>query len=390
MSVAIVTLGACAPASTPAKPTEKPAAAAQPTAKPAAATEPKPAEAAKPAAEAAKPAPSKPATGAVNKEEIGRQLQGKTITLTVGYAPGGGFDTIARLFVEYAPKYIPGNPKMVVTNMPGGDSLVAAQKTMVQRPDGLNWVLFIDGLIKRDILGGLDDFDAEQVTYLGTTDNAPPETFFMVRSAVGTSIKDIIASGRPLKIADARGGSGAQAEFAKLVGIPIDPVYGYAGTSEYFAAIDRGEADGTFRGDPTLIKRLFPDWVKSKTVTPVLFFDAPCCEDFIKEGGWEKPPLLTDVVTLTETQKRAYDAHNAIRATRVFALPPNVPDNLRIGLQEAFADTLKDPEFVAAMRERAGTAVALGTGEEIINGVRNMAQQPQDVRDILKIMYAID
>lgn len=342
-------------------------------------------------------APAKPAGKAdtavaktVDKTEIARQMEGKTITLTVGYAPGGGFDTIARIFVEYASKYIPGSPKMVVTNQPGGDSLVAAQKTATAKPDGLNWVVFIDGVIKRSVLGKQDGFDADKMTYLGTPDNAPPETFFMVRSAVATNIKDIIAAGRPLKIADARGGSGAQAEFARLVGIPIDPVYGYSGTSEYFAAINRGEAEGTFRGDPALIKRLYPDWVSAKTVTPVLFFDEPCCEDFIKEGGWEKPPLLTDVIKLTPTQQAAYDAHNALRATRIFALPPGVPDNLRLGLQEAFAETLRDPEFVAVMKERVGTQVKLGTGEDILKAVKNMAAQPPEVRDILKVMYAIE
>lgn len=380
ISIGVLLLGACAPATAPAKPTEKPAAA------PAAATQP----AAKAPAQAEPSQAAKPAAKASSKEDLARQFQGKTITLTVGYAPGGGFDTISRIFAEYAPKYIPGSPKMVVTNLPGGDSLVAAQKTMAQKPDGLNWVVFIDGLMKRDILGDLEDFNAEQVTYLGTTDNAPSETFFMVRSAVATSIKEVMASGRPLKIADARGGSGAQAEFARIVGLPIDPVYGYAGTSEYFAAMDRGEADGSFRGDPTLIKRLFPDWIKSKTITPVMFFDAPCCDEFIAEGGWQKPPLLTEVVQLTPVQKAAYDAHNAIRATRVFALPPGMPEDLRQGLQQAFNDTLKDPEFVSVMNERAGVKVALGTGDEILKAVKNLVQQPKEVRDILKTMYGID
>ena len=330
-----------------------------------------------------------PAATASDPADLARHFQGKTITLTVGYAPGGGFDTTARIFAEFAPRHIPGNPSFAVVNQPGGDSLVAAQKVMAQKPDGLNWVLFIDGLVKRDILGDLEGFDATRVTYLGTPDNGAAETFFMVRSEVGTSARALLASPRPLKIADARGGSGAQAEFAKLVGFPIDVVYGYSGTSEYFAAMNRGEVDGSFRGDPTIIKRLFPEWAKTKFITPVLFFDAPCCQDFIAEGGWETPPVLTGLVTLNETQKRAYDAHNAIRATRIFGLPPGVPDNLRLGLQQAFAETLKDPEFVKMMDERGGIQVSLGTGEEILRSVRNLAEQPKEVRDILKVMYQI-
>jgi tripartite-type tricarboxylate transporter receptor subunit TctC len=339
--------------------------------------------ASKPTASASKPA-------AVNKEELARQFQGKTITLTVGYAPGGGFDTIARIFAEFAPQYIPGKPQMVVSNLPGGDSLVAAQKVMASKPDGLSWVLMIDGVLKRDVLGDIEDFDATRATYLGTPDNAPAETFFVVRSAVATNFEEVMGSKTPLRIADARGGSGAQVEFAKLVGLPLEPVYGYSGTSEYFAALNRSEVDGTFRGDPSLIRRLFPEWITNKTITPILFFDEPCCKEFIEQGGWKTPPVLKDVIKMSDMQKRAYEVHNALRATRVFALPPDVPENVRLGLQQAFADTLKDPGFVKAMNERVGTQVGLGSGEEILSAVRLMGQQPPEVVSILKKMYAIE
>lgn len=371
-------LAACAPAAAP------PPTAAPTTAAPAAEKAPPAAPAAQPTA----PPAAKPAAKASGKEELEQYFRGKTVTLTVGYAPGGGFDTIARIFAEFAPRHIPGNPQFAVTNLPGADSMIAAKKVQRDKPDGLSWVVFIDGLVKRAVLGN-EEFDPLQMTYLGTTDNSPAETFFMVRSSVATSLKDVMESKRPLKIADARGGSGAQAEFARILGLPLEPVYGYGGTSEYFSALERGEVDGSFRGDPAIIRRLYPHWIEQKFITPILFFEEPCCADFIAQGGWQTPPQLTKAVSLTDTQRRAFEAHSAIRATRIFALPPGMPDNLRIGLEQAFADTLKDPEFVAVMNERVNTQVGLGTGESILSAVKNLTQQPPEVLDILRTMYAI-
>src|SRR5215213_2616469 len=125
---------ACGSPSTPAPK------AAAPTSAPAAApTAAKPTEAAKPS-EAAKPAGEapKPSTAAVD-------FAGKTVRVIVGYAPGGGFDATARIITPYLQQALPGNPTVVVENMPGADSLVAA-KTVLSgpvRPDEINVVVFI-------------------------------------------------------------------------------------------------------------------------------------------------------------------------------------------------------------------------------------------------------
>ncbi|HMA81775.1 MAG TPA: hypothetical protein VKR81_12835, partial [Candidatus Binatia bacterium] len=53
-------------------------------------------------------------------------FEGQTITIVVGYKPGGGYDQYARLLAKHLPKYIPGSPTIIVQNMPGGGSVIAA------------------------------------------------------------------------------------------------------------------------------------------------------------------------------------------------------------------------------------------------------------------------
>ncbi|HEX3245872.1 MAG TPA: hypothetical protein VHX16_10750, partial [Chloroflexota bacterium] len=111
----------------------------------------------------------------VNEAEAERYFTGKTITITVGFSPGGGYDLFARIMAEYMPAYIPGNPKFVVTNQAGANSLLAWQTVMRKTPGtGLDIAVFSGGLITQTVLGEkLESFDLDTPTYIGAPDNAP-------------------------------------------------------------------------------------------------------------------------------------------------------------------------------------------------------------------------
>src|SRR5215217_6987798 len=155
--LAVVTLTAACSGAPTASPTAKPAEAAKP-APTAAADAAKPGEAAKPAQ------PAKPAADAA-KPAAGVDFAGKTVRLIVGYPPGGGFDSTARLIAPVLQQTIPGSPTIVVENMPGADSLIAA-KTVLSgpvRPDEVNIVVYISTLTAKSFLaGGLDGFAVEK------------------------------------------------------------------------------------------------------------------------------------------------------------------------------------------------------------------------------------
>ncbi|HLN86522.1 MAG TPA: hypothetical protein VK200_08660, partial [Candidatus Limnocylindrales bacterium] len=128
-------------------------------------------------------------------------FRGKTIRLIVGLAPGGGFDTYSRVIARHMGKHIPGNPTMIVDNMPGAASLLAANFIYkAAKPDGLTIGNFVGGLVFQQILGlaGVE-FDGPNFEYLGV----PAQDNFMIGIAKSTGITSIEqwkASGTVLKI----------------------------------------------------------------------------------------------------------------------------------------------------------------------------------------------
>src|SRR6058998_4094210 len=96
-------------------------------------------------------------------------FEGKTVRLVVGFAPGGGFDTYARVVSRHMGRHIPGNPTIIVENMTGAGSLIAANHTYkVARPDGLTIVNFHGNQVVGQLLGreGIE-FDARRFKYVG-------------------------------------------------------------------------------------------------------------------------------------------------------------------------------------------------------------------------------
>ena len=118
--------------------------------------------------------------GAARADAVSDFYHGKQITLIVGYGPGGGYDVYARLLAQYMPKHIPGNPTIVVQNMPGAGSLRAANYIYNAAPkDGLFF-----GTFGRDIplLGILGDnqavqFDGRKFTWLGSSSSFGPDAY---------------------------------------------------------------------------------------------------------------------------------------------------------------------------------------------------------------------
>jgi hypothetical protein len=194
--VAVTVLSAvligCAPAASPTSapaPTSKPAApAAAATTAPAA----KPTEAPKPAApaapEAAKPDPAK----------MRAYFEGKTIELYIGYAAGGGYDIRGRIFAEFFPKYMPGNPKVAVVNLPGAGGLQATREVMRSRPDGLKMVIVPAGIYINELLGDdQEGFEVSQPLKLGNYEVVADDyTTLQVRSEIATTWDQIAAAGR--------------------------------------------------------------------------------------------------------------------------------------------------------------------------------------------------
>jgi tripartite-type tricarboxylate transporter receptor subunit TctC len=327
-------------------------------------------------------------------DEATRTFQGKTITITVGYGPGGGFDTFARILAVHMPRYIPGNPTMVVTNVPGADSLVAAQAHQRKAPgSGLDIAVFTLGLIPRSLLGEkMEGFDPSEFVYLGMPDSAPNESMVCSRTALVSSLDGFLQGGRKFKIGST-GGVGnvpLMMEWAVLAGFPIEIVSGYSGTAEAAQAFDRGELELNGFCDASTSSR-FPHWFGAEQfATPLFHFSQKprFMEPMLAQGKYPWFKHAFEVVNVTPAQRRALETHVSLGGSRVFALPPRTPENIAAALQRAFAETVNDPAVQADLLQR-NYEVGLLSGSDMQAKIREFANQPPDVLEVLRRMYKI-
>jgi len=330
----------------------------------------------------------------VDVEEAARYFNGKTVTVTVGFAPGGGYDTFARIMAVYWPNHIPGNPKMVVTNIPGAGSLSAWQNVMRKTPgNGLDIAVFSGGLLTQAVLGEkLEAFDVELPIYIGAPDYALRRSTLCVRTDVANNLDAFLKLDRKLRIGEASQATGPAAfkEWLQLVGLPVQPVYGYGGTSELNVAFDKGELELSDRCDDSNLKT-FPHWISENQATPLFYLERQ--PDFIApllaQGRYPWFTHVFDAVKVTPDQRLAFEMNSRLSTgERLFALPPRTPDNVANALIKSFYDTVADPEFQAAAVAR-NYDVGLKTGETLRQLIAEVKTLNPEVQGMLQQMYAI-
>jgi tripartite-type tricarboxylate transporter receptor subunit TctC len=129
-----------------------------------------------------------------------RFYQGKTIKIVVGFTSGGFYDRWSRLLARYVPKYLPGNPEMVVQNMPGAGGMIAANHIYaVAKPDGLSVAMLSYGLYLDQLVGRKEvQYDVRKLNWIGSPEKS--EVLMYMRSdAPFKSIEDIRKSSTPPK-----------------------------------------------------------------------------------------------------------------------------------------------------------------------------------------------
>jgi len=172
-------------------------------------------------------------------------FEGKTLRLIVGFAPGGGFDTYARVIARHMGRHIPGNPTIIVENMTGAGSLIAANHVYrVAKPDALTVGHFNGALFLGQVLGqpGIE-FDARKFELIGAPIKED-SACAMTRASGITSVEKWMAAKTPVKLGGvAPGGTpDANARILKAaLGLPIQLVSGYKGTAEIRLAAASGE-----------------------------------------------------------------------------------------------------------------------------------------------------
>ncbi|MBI4488119.1 MAG: hypothetical protein HY694_03455 [Deltaproteobacteria bacterium] len=310
----------------------------------------------------------------------------KTIRFVVGFAAGGGYDLAARVVGRHMTKHIPGNPTIVVENMTGAGSLIAANYTFNSaRPDGLFVGIWNSAFVLRQAMGDKAvRLDARKLGWIGAPTKGTPYCSIMAYTGLKT-LKDVLAANREIKMGATAPGS-TYDDLPKILNLTLGTkfkvVSGYEGTGTILVAMKRKEVEGgcwTWESARTTARPML-DATGDEKLTP-----------FLIHRRWQDPevkdlPLIPEVLQKDEDKLAAYRTWaGTYEFQRPFSVPPATPKERLQLLRKAFADTMKDPEFLAEAK-KTKFPVTYVSGEETEKYAEGMLKITPKAKELLDFL----
>jgi tripartite-type tricarboxylate transporter receptor subunit TctC len=305
--------------------------------------------------------------------------QGKTITILRGGEPGGTGDVQARALIPYLKKYLPGNPTIIIENMPGAAGRKAANYIYSSaKPDGLTIGAVGAGLVVGPILGlPGTQYDLAKLIYLGSTESGDPYVFVSRKESGLDSIEKLRATSG-IKI-------GAQAighpiyvcgrMFAYLFGMK-DPkfVVGYGGR-ELDIALASGEIDARANGADSILQRNREALDKGE----ILLLAGLSIPRGKTHPRFAKLPEL-ETFARNDRERQLIELFRTFLYPRwPYILPPGTSPETVKTLRAAMAKTFADVEFRKDFKNMMTNDVTPLTGEEVETAIRELPRAPEAV-----------
>ena len=265
--------------------------------------------------------------------------QGKTIRILVSSPAGGGTDTAARLVSRFIAKYIPGNPKIAVQNMPGGSGTIANNYFAAEaKPDGLTILQDSSAGVMNYMRGGSTvKYDPRKFKMIGGVSR--PGTLLMIRSDARPRFTNRAA--KPVVVGDTDGIRTWLAMTvwgAEYLGWNLRWIYGYPGSRELQLAIRQGEIDMWSTQNLKLVKEL-----QSEGLVQII-----CTNEERRREECPEVPTFNELLGAKKPTGVAWQAYIAWAGTpeldKFLVAPEGTPDHLVKILREAFSKVMKDPE----------------------------------------------
>jgi tripartite-type tricarboxylate transporter receptor subunit TctC len=283
----------------------------------------------------------------------------KQIKLIVGFPPGGGMDTYARLLARHFGRHIQGQPTLIVQNMPGAASLVAVKYLNATAPkDGTAIVTFNAGLLLSSIVTPEKvDVKFGEFSWLGSIGDQSRVCYMW--GATGVRTWDDVMKRDQVIMGDTGAGGGgasiAQRMVQQILGVKLKQVLGYPGGSDKRIAIERGELDG----DCTAWSTIPSDWLRDRKINLVIRF-----QENDQQGIRLGLPYAGDL-TKDADKKKLLDLFNVpTEIGQPYILSKEVPANRLEILRHAFDKTMSDPEFLADA-QKVQVSISPVPGEKI-------------------------
>jgi tripartite-type tricarboxylate transporter receptor subunit TctC len=293
----------------------------------------------------------------------------KTMRIVVGFAPGGGYDRMARMMATYLPKYIPGHPTIFVENMPGAGSFIAANYLYnIAKPDGLTIGIFVRGLPFGELYK-LDGVKFKTLNYAWIGSTAIESTVLTIKAdSPYKTFNDLVKSKSSLYLGITSAtdvGNTFPMILKEYLGLNPKMV-AYIGRAEIMLAVERKEVDG---GASTYSS--IKQYIDRGLIRPLI-------RGRVSEPGIENLPV--DEGLTTDNKAKAIMAMRSApdRMGRPFVAPPGTPKETMKILRDAFAAVTKDPGLRAEAKKFQMT-VEYVSAEDCLKIVKFIFDQPPDI-----------
>jgi tripartite-type tricarboxylate transporter receptor subunit TctC len=305
-------------------------------------------------------------------ESVEAFYKGKTITAIVGNSAGGGYDVITRLLVRHLPRHIPGEPRIIVQNMPAASGIAAMNHTYTIAPrDGTVFSAVVNNMPYEPLFGGkAARFDVFKMNWMGSISNQINVCLAWHTSGF-RSLEDVMQ--RPMRVS-ASGATGWRSFLPKLfngvAGTRFEVINGYTSPGSMLA-IEQGEVDGICANYET-VKANHRNWINQRKIRILAQFGlTPLAELGQVPIGLERveDPLDRQAVSLFLSQQEF---------GRPYVMPPDVPQERVAAIRKAFEATLVDPQFVEGANA-IQMDISPMTGAQLETMVRDAYATPPEV-----------
>ncbi len=306
--------------------------------------------------------------------------KGKLFTIVVGFSPGGGYDTYARVLSRHIAAHIQGNPNVIVQNMPGAGSLTALRYLNVTAPrDGTVMAIFNPGLVTQSIIEP-DKVNVDFRDYAWVGIVTPEYRVCYGYGPNGVRSWNEMMHGKQFVIGSTGKGSGNYLNGAMLREVfhaPVKQVLGFPGSAEQRLAIERGELDG----DCGAYSSIPLDWIKNGLAHSFVRFSR------------DRPPEIPESAVYIGSLAANDEQRQLMRVLnggdemgRMFIMSRKAPADRIAIIRKAFDDTMKDPAYLAEMA-KLELPVHASTGKEADATAKELMSAPAKIVAQAKFIY---
>jgi tripartite-type tricarboxylate transporter receptor subunit TctC len=327
------------------------------------------------------------AAGPAFADSVADFYKGKTINLVVGLPAGGGYDVYGRVIARHIGDHIPGNPGVVVQNMPGAGGLKAAGHIYNEAPkDGTEFGIVAASTLMEPLFDAKQAslFDATKFSWLGSASQDVSYCGIGPGSHID-GFDQWLKSGKELTF----GASGPAAityqhpmVMKNVLGAPLRVISGYGGTNDINLAVERGEVDGICGMFVSSIQAQYKHMLDSGAMKLIIQMGPR------KDHTFGNIPSVFDYAKTDEQRQILSLAFDQLALGRPFMAPPGIPEDRYEALNKAFAETLKDPALLADA-EKAKIDIDYLSGADARKMLSQFADYPAAVLQKAKVAQGL-